>query len=132
MSTFGQRLKWARTTAKLSQIKLGAAVGLSQSVTSDLEKGAQQETSLSVQLAVACAVDPVWLVMNRGEPKPVGLEIATIWNELDADRKGRLLGTAYDSLIGQRGSAVKPTDDLPYPGIPMPPPPPLRFKKQKQ
>ena len=131
MSTFGQRLKSARKTAKLSQTKLGETVGLSQSVISDLESGAQNETALVVQLAVACGVDPVWLAINRGEPKPVALEIAAIWNELDHDRKLRLLGTAYDILVGQRGSAIRPSELQPFLSAPMPSAPAVKLKKQK-
>lgn len=123
MSTFGNRLKRARTIAKLSQVSLGKAVGLSQSVISDLESGAQLETKLNVQLAIACGVDPLWLATGRGDAKPVELAIVGIWEQLDNERQNRLLAYAYDILIGQRGASLRATDSLPFPGVSMPPAP---------
>lgn len=129
VNTFGKRLKQARALAKLSQASLGSEVGLSQSVISDLESGAQLETTLNVQLAIACAVDPVWLVTGRGDAKPVDLAIIGIWHELDADRRSRLLAHAYDLLVGQRGAPIPTSKNLPYVGVVMPPAPaPIRAK----
>ena len=104
MNSFGNRLRQARIVAKLSQATLGKKVGLSQSVISDLESGAQAETALNVQLAVACAVDPVWLVMGLGNATPDETDIVPIWNQLAVDRQGRLLAYAQDLLVAQKAA----------------------------
>ena len=119
MSTFGNRLKRSRAMAKLSQAQLGKAVGLSQSVISDLENDRQLETTLNVQLAIACGVDPVWLVTGLGDAMPVALAITRVWEQLDHERQGRLLAYGYDLLIGQ-GVPVIATDNLPFAGVAMP------------
>jgi phage repressor protein C with HTH and peptisase S24 domain len=61
------RLKTARHYAKLSQVELAIAAGITQASISDLERGKSLATSHCVQIAVACNVSPTWLSDGSGE-----------------------------------------------------------------
>lgn len=66
LTTFGGRLRAARKARKMNQKALAAAVGISQSVVSDLENNVHAGSSHTVQLARAVGVNPLWLESNRG------------------------------------------------------------------
>lgn len=61
------RLNAARRHAKLSQVELAIAAGITQASISDLERGKSLATSHCVQIAVACGVSPTWLSDGSGE-----------------------------------------------------------------
>lgn len=61
------RIKAARRHAKLSQVQLAAASGITQASISDLERGKSLATSHCVQIAVACGASPTWLSDGSGE-----------------------------------------------------------------
>lgn len=65
----GDRLKLARTYAKLTQPELSEKVRgvISQQGISLLERNINTESAYIVQLAVACGVSPVWLATGSGE-----------------------------------------------------------------
>lgn len=65
---YGERLKLARTHAKLSQAELAdrAKVG-SQVNVSKLERSEAEGSEFTVQYAMACGVRPEWLAMESGE-----------------------------------------------------------------
>lgn len=63
---FKDRLKSARKDAKLSQGELAQAAGITQTSVSDLERGKSASSTHVVELAKACAVDPMWLATGKG------------------------------------------------------------------
>lgn len=71
MKTLGERLKIARTYARLSQEELGDLAKCGQGVVSKIERGDQEKSAYVVQLAVACKVRPQWLAMEEGEMEEI-------------------------------------------------------------
>jgi transcriptional regulator with XRE-family HTH domain len=71
---YGERLRYARTAAGISQERLAAATGhaCSQANISKLEKGEASGSEFTVHLALALGVNPVWLATGDGEPEPKG------------------------------------------------------------
>jgi transcriptional regulator with XRE-family HTH domain len=71
---YGERLRYARKAAGISQERLAAATGhaCSQANISKLEKGEASGSEFTVHLALALGVDPVWLATGEGEPEPKG------------------------------------------------------------
>lgn len=63
---FGQRLVEARAHAKLSQVELAKAVGMSQGTLGELEMDGEGST-YTVKIATACGVRPEWLAEGEGE-----------------------------------------------------------------
>lgn len=59
--TLADRIKAARSYAKLTQPALSLASGVRQQVISKLERGLQKETADIVKIAKACRVRPEWL-----------------------------------------------------------------------
>lgn len=66
MSDFGDRIRKARQHAKLSQVALCKRIGMSQGSLSELERVGQSST-LTVQIAQECGVNPGWLASGTGE-----------------------------------------------------------------
>ena len=64
--TLAQRLKHARTEAKLTQQQLAKLSGVSQSDISKIEKGKIKSTPSVIPLALALRIDPV--LLQTGEP----------------------------------------------------------------
>jgi transcriptional regulator with XRE-family HTH domain len=67
--SIGQRVREAREAIKMSQGKLGQAVGMSQPSISDLEKGESATTSFTASIAAALGVSALWLETGRGPRK---------------------------------------------------------------
>ncbi|WP_419844416.1 XRE family transcriptional regulator [Actinobacillus pleuropneumoniae] len=65
MNTLSERLKFARTQANYTQVKLAEEVGVSQNTIQKIEKGG--ETKYVNQLAKALKVNPEWLQFGTGE-----------------------------------------------------------------
>ncbi|MDG6301028.1 S24 family peptidase [Glaesserella parasuis] len=65
MNTLSERLKFARTQANYTQVKLAEEVGVSQNTIQKIEKGG--ETKYVNQLAKALKVNPEWLQFGIGE-----------------------------------------------------------------
>lgn len=65
---YGERLKAARTHARLTQAELAAKanVGTQESI-SKLERTNASGSEFTVQYAMACGVNPVWLATGEGE-----------------------------------------------------------------
>lgn len=61
LDTLGQRLRHARTAARMTQMELAEAAGVKQSDISKLERGDSRSTTNLVALAMALKVDPGWL-----------------------------------------------------------------------
>lgn len=68
--TYGKRLKTAREHAKLTQPGLAEKSGVSQQTISKIERGKQDGSTYTVQLASACGVRPEWLASETGEMLP--------------------------------------------------------------
>lgn len=66
MTTFAQRLLYARTQRDLTQTQLAALCGLSQSTIANYESGARQQPRNLRALAQALKVNPLWLEQGRG------------------------------------------------------------------
>ena len=66
MDTFADRVRSARSAAKLTQKKLAAASGLSQTTISDIERGRNATSADIVALARALGVLAEWLADGRG------------------------------------------------------------------
>lgn len=64
----GERIRYARERAGLSQAALAQVVGIKQQSLSALESGRTQTTSKIVELAFSLNVPVVWLAQGRGEP----------------------------------------------------------------
>jgi SOS-response transcriptional repressor LexA len=75
METLGQRLKFAMEnlySEKVKAIKLAKAIGLAQATISDvvLGKSKSMEASKLLLASTFLKVDPYWLALGIGEPKP--------------------------------------------------------------
>ena len=66
-SEFGARLYAARKRAKLTQVALAKAAGMSQSTLQEAETTGLKST-YTAQLAAACGVSPQWLATGEGSP----------------------------------------------------------------
>lgn len=64
--SMGDRLKQARKTRKLSQMRLAKMTGVSQSTISDIERGRNAGSTESAKLAAALGVSALWLSTGRG------------------------------------------------------------------
>ncbi len=67
MSLLKDRIKQARKHAGLTQRELADAVGVSQPVISQLEKGDNLQSVHLLKIAVACSVNAAWLADGEGE-----------------------------------------------------------------
>lgn len=65
--TLGTRIKNARLMRGMSRAKLAEASGVPYSTLSEIENNEQKTSTRVVDLAVALAVDPVWLNSGRGK-----------------------------------------------------------------
>lgn len=63
---YGERLKYIRELAQLSQTALAEAAGTSQANVSKLEIGEATGSEFTAQFADACGVDPMWLAAEKG------------------------------------------------------------------
>ncbi|ELY3880228.1 XRE family transcriptional regulator [Pseudomonas aeruginosa] len=68
MSALKDRIKLARKHADLTQRQLAEAVGVSQPVISQLEKGENLQSVHLLKIANVCGVDPEWLAEGTGQP----------------------------------------------------------------
>lgn len=66
LSTFGGRLRWARTRKNLTQKQLESRTGVSQSSIAGIETGGQAGSSYVARLALALGVTSLWLSEGRG------------------------------------------------------------------
>lgn len=69
MKTLGERLKFARVSAGISQEKLAKILGISQGTIGHIENGVTKHTKYIVDLAQAVGVKPDWLATGVGEPR---------------------------------------------------------------
>lgn len=63
----GERIKQARTYAKLTQRQLAARIGSTQQAIQRLERGHVHSTRFTVEIARACRVNPNWLDTGKGD-----------------------------------------------------------------
>lgn len=63
---YGERLRFARDQAGMSQGKLAEAVGCAQENISKLERGSADGSMYTVQFARALRVNPLWLATGEG------------------------------------------------------------------
>lgn len=82
---YKDRIKAARTNAKLTQAALADAVGIKQASISELETGKSLSSTYNATIAKACGVDPVWLETGRGRMLPSESNV-----EPGPDIKGRV------------------------------------------
>lgn len=66
MSTLAERIKSARTHAKLTQKALALKAGVEQPVISQLETGKNLQSAHLPKIAHACGVSAIWLSENMG------------------------------------------------------------------
>lgn len=64
--SMGERLRGARTARKLSQMRLAAMAGVSQSTISDIERGRNAGSTEAAKLAAVLGVSALWLSTGRG------------------------------------------------------------------
>ncbi|WP_369791830.1 helix-turn-helix domain-containing protein [Pusillimonas sp. T7-7] len=78
VNQFAERLRQARNLRNLSQAKLAAACGLSQSAIANYENNIRKTPKHIFPLADALNVNPVWLGTGTGpmEPLPMSAESA--------------------------------------------------------
>lgn len=109
---YGQRLKQARLHAKLNQPQLSQKLNgiVSQQNISHLENGDATGSEYTVQFALACGVDPIWLATETGEMIP-SADLAYAKNE----KQARVLAAMQemseykqDVLVGVSDSLTKP------------------------
>lgn len=65
-TTFGKRLKQARTEAGLTQKALAAKAGIKQATVSELENDKYHGSAFAAQLAAALGVSALWLASEKG------------------------------------------------------------------
>lgn len=122
ISTFADRLWWARHKAGLGATRLARLVGCSQSLISSLERTNAEKSKLNNKFADALNVDQTWLAYGVEDRAPAGFDP-------DEARRGR------ESMSTSGGDAVNIVR-LPNPspageprwasfGDPAPPPAPL-------
>lgn len=66
------RLKSARTRARLTQSQLADIVGIKQASISEIERGLSRTSGHLVKIAQACGVNPIWLAEGVGFAEPAG------------------------------------------------------------
>lgn len=112
-SEFGQRLYDARKLAKLTQVQLSEAVGMSQAAISELEK-IGQGSALTPAIAEKCGVSVNWLAYGTGDmlakeqAKPAStlsqnaMALALMYDNLpnDAALRTKRMRAAIDALLG--------------------------------
>lgn len=65
---YGERLKWARKRAGLTQLELAELSGVGQGTISKIERGDQSESSYDTILAHHLNVYAYWLTTGEGNP----------------------------------------------------------------
>lgn len=99
----GQRLKFAREQAKLTQTQLATKSGVAQSDISKLERGDMAKSTGLPALARALLCDVDWLETGEGDPDfgrvrrgwPLGDEVTpAVWAELPQEDKIKVRGLA--------------------------------------
>jgi transcriptional regulator with XRE-family HTH domain len=104
METIGQRVRAVRLEKKLSQAKLGKAVGVSQQAIGQLETGDTRETALIAKIAKELGVSAYWLDTGLGPREDVqedalnddAAELVQIYEDLDGERRRMLKAMARD------------------------------------
>lgn len=69
LDTVGDRLKFARTRKKMTQLQLADAIGITDTAISQIERGYSKSFSGANLLRAAAVLDvnPLWLVEGKGE-----------------------------------------------------------------
>ncbi|NGZ06508.1 MAG: helix-turn-helix transcriptional regulator [Magnetococcales bacterium] len=67
---FANRFRTARQYASLTQSALAERVGITQTAIHKLESGCFRSSRRTVEIALACHVNPVWLQTGEGEMLP--------------------------------------------------------------
>jgi len=108
--TLAQRLKQARTEAKLTQEQLAKLSGVSQTDISKIEKGKIKNTPSVIPLALALRIDPV--VLQTGEPA----DQKTIRAASNVEPANDLKQTKGVPVVGEvKGGQDGYIDELQYP-----------------
>lgn len=89
-----ERIKMARTHAKLTQEELARHVGISQTAIYKLENGQSRSSRRTVAIALVSGVNPVWLETGKG---PMSLGASGL---LDPDTAELYQGNKADELYG--------------------------------
>lgn len=123
--TLGQRIRWARKNAKLTQVQLAAKAGIGQSALSSLETGATTWTRGGnlLRLAMALDVEPDWLETGAGPVQdiytvPPDYRFADIISALSPDNRRRYLSMG-NALLADQLESTRATVDKPFPDIPL-------------
>lgn len=90
LKSFGERLRWARENAELSQEELGKATGYIQKQISNLETGVSQRPRKIKKLAEATQTSEAWLMfgieeLDNLDSQSVG--VAVEFQKLDTSSK---------------------------------------------
>ncbi len=72
--TFGARLRWARTQAKLTQKQLASAAKVTQATLSEIETGGIASSGHTPTFASILKVSALWLQAGKGPVQPGGSE----------------------------------------------------------
>lgn len=107
LKTLGQRIRWARKRAGLTQVGLAAKAGIGQSALSSLETGSTTWTRGGnlLRLAVALDVDAFWLETGAGpvtgQSVPEDFRFADVISALSPDNRRRYLSMGHALLADQ-------------------------------
>ncbi len=102
-TSFGERLKAARTQAGLSQYDLEEKSGVKQSIISRLERGILKKSTDIVSLANACNVSVYWLQTGQGEKNSV----MRLSNFEELDRAVEKFGLTDEEICKVRKHALE-------------------------
>jgi len=100
MTSLGDRLKFARKEAKLSQEKLARLVGVKQQAIGALENGDARSTTHLLRLAAALNVRPEWLERGAEPMRPAGEPRANGAQHVDLEARAQQL--TNDLLKGRK------------------------------
>ena len=117
-TTYGQRLRYAREMAGLTQEQLAKVIGQRPTAVSAVEQGLAKRSSRTVQIANALGVRPEWLEHGRDpmtrlpQPSTEAMEVATQYDALPPQGKAaiRALLLAYGPAVSDERVAdfIKP------------------------
>jgi transcriptional regulator with XRE-family HTH domain len=111
-TTLAQRLTWARKRARMSQTALAEAVGVSQTMISQLESGERKSSTAIASLANLLHVPALWLERGVGTPDPPSSNLETgakHSNEVNVERLAVALD-AVETWLLESGGTLSTSD----------------------
>lgn len=102
---WSRRIAQARLRAGMSQARLGAAIGASQSAVGDYETGAREPNFATLaRIGAALGVEPAWLIFGFGKGmRDAGSECSALDADERRDQEFAELFVATDALLRSEG-----------------------------